>query len=218
MEKQVMKTILRQNKCGQTCLFRVWVLEFLRLIQSVWCLLFWLSFFFHKMSIRITHTRGRLRGDWVLRIVQGTWWIFSWGKWLLLLLVLTLIPWKCPVVFVYRTISSVVLSVNGLPRWLSGKEPTYNAGVTGDGGSTPGLGSSPEKEMAAFSILAWRIPWTEKTGRLHGVTKGPTRLKWHRRYAQWVWIFNEKGKVSVNSCPYRLEFCILWLMRLVWAL
>ena len=144
MEKQVMKTILRQNKCGQTCLFRVWVLEFLRLIQSVWCLLFWLSFFFHKMSIRITHTRGRLRGDWVLRIVQGTWWIFSWGKWLLLLLVLTLIPWKCPVVFVYRTISSVVLSVNGLPQWLSGKELACKAGIAvGASGLIPGQEISP---------------------------------------------------------------------------
>ena len=34
-----------------------------------------------------------------------------------------------------------------------------------------------EKEMAASNILAWRNPWTEKTGRLHGVTKGPKRLK-----------------------------------------
>ena len=29
-----------------------------------------------------------------------------------------------------------------------------------------------EKEMAAHSsILAWRIPWTEEPGRLHGVTR-----------------------------------------------
>ena len=26
------------------------------------------------------------------------------------------------------------------------------------------------------SILAWRIPWTEQTGRTHGVTKSRTRL------------------------------------------
>ena len=31
----------------------------------------------------------------------------------------------------------------------------------------PGLGRSPEKEMVTHSsILAWRIPWTEKPGRL----------------------------------------------------
>ena len=26
------------------------------------------------------------------------------------------------------------------------------------------------------SILAWRIPWTEEPGRLHGVAKSRTRL------------------------------------------
>ena len=32
----------------------------------------------------------------------------------------------------------------------------------------PALGRSPEKEMATHSsLLAWRIPWTEETGRLH---------------------------------------------------
>ena len=31
---------------------------------------------------------------------------------------------------------------------------------------------SLEKEMATvFSILAWKIPWTEESGRLHRVTK-----------------------------------------------
>ena len=31
----------------------------------------------------------------------------------------------------------------------------------------PGLGRSPEKEMATHSsILAWRIPWTEEAGSL----------------------------------------------------
>ena len=36
---------------------------------------------------------------------------------------------------------------------------------------------SLEKGMANYSsILAWRIPWTEEPGGLHGVTKGRTRL------------------------------------------
>jgi len=30
--------------------------------------------------------------------------------------------------------------------WLSGKEPTFSAGDTGDVGSIPGLGRSPGKE------------------------------------------------------------------------
>ena len=34
----------------------------------------------------------------------------------------------------------------------------------------PGLGRSPEKEMATHSsLLAWNIPWTEETSGLHGV-------------------------------------------------
>ena len=37
-------------------------------------------------------------------------------------------------------------------------------------GSIPGLGSSLEKEMATHSrILAWRIPWTEESGRLQSM-------------------------------------------------
>ena len=42
----------------------------------------------------------------------------------------------------------------GLPRWLSGKESTCQAGDPGD---------PLEKEMASHSsIVAWEIPWTEK--------------------------------------------------------
>ena len=42
----------------------------------------------------------------------------------------------------------------------------------------PSLNEDPmEKEMAAHSsILAWRIPWTEEPGGLHGVIKSWTRL------------------------------------------
>ena len=45
----------------------------------------------------------------------------------------------------------------------------------GDLGSIPGSARSPEKEMATHSsILAWRIPWTEKPGRLQ--TMGSQRV------------------------------------------
>ena len=41
------------------------------------------------------------------------------------------------------------------------KNPHVNAG---DAVSIPGLGRSPEKEMATdSSIPAWEIPWTEKS-------------------------------------------------------
>ena len=46
-----------------------------------------------------------------------------------------------------------------------------NAGDTGDAGLILGLGRSPlEEKMAAHSsILAWRIPWTEKPGGLQSM-------------------------------------------------
>ena len=41
------------------------------------------------------------------------------------------------------------------------KNPPAAAGDAGDQGSIPGLGRSPEQEMATYSsILAWEIPWT----------------------------------------------------------
>ena len=40
---------------------------------------------------------------------------------------------------------------------------------------TLGQEDPPEKEMATYSsILAWRIPWTEETGRLQSMV--PQRL------------------------------------------
>ena len=54
--------------------------------------------------------------------------------------------------------------VIGLLRRLSGKESTCNAGDTG---WSLGKEDPLEEEMATHSsILAWRIPWTEKPGRL----------------------------------------------------
>ena len=51
-----------------------------------------------------------------------------------------------------------------LPRWLSGKESTYQAGLT--------LGQEDplEKEMATHSTaLAWDISWTEEPGELQSI-------------------------------------------------
>ena len=49
-----------------------------------------------------------------------------------------------------------------------------NAEDTRDAGSIPGSGIFPgEKEMATHSsILAWKIPWAEKPGGLHGGLQG----------------------------------------------
>ena len=64
-----------------------------------------------------------------------------------------------------------VMCYAGLPRWLSGRESTCNAG---DRSLIPELERSLEKEMAThYSILAWEIPWAEEPDELHsmGVTQ-----------------------------------------------
>ena len=54
--------------------------------------------------------------------------------------------------------SQVVLVVKNLPT---------NAGHLRDMGLIPGSGRSLREEMATyFSILAWKIPWTEESGGL----------------------------------------------------
>ena len=55
----------------------------------------------------------------------------------------------------------------GLSRWLSGIESACN---TGDEGSIPGSGRSPEDGMATHSnVLAWKIPWAEEPGGLQSI-------------------------------------------------
>ena len=70
---------------------------------------------------------------------------------------------------VLRLVLALDLS-GGSPGRSVVKNPLANAGGTGDGGSIPGSGRSPEKEMTAHSsILAWRIPWTEEPGGLRSM-------------------------------------------------
>ena len=54
------------------------------------------------------------------------------------------------------------------PRWPSGKEYTYNAGDT-KLRFDPWVGKSPwrRESLSTLVLLPWRIPWTEKPGRLY---------------------------------------------------
>ena len=66
------------------------------------------------------------------------------------------------------------------PGSSAGKKSACNAGNTGDMSLIPGWEDPLEKEMANYSnILAWEIPWTEKTGGLQSIQsqKGQTRLR-----------------------------------------
>ena len=50
------------------------------------------------------------------------------------------------------------------------KNPTANAGAIRDSGSIPGPEDPLEEGRAMhFSILAWRIPWTEEPGGLQSI-------------------------------------------------
>ena len=63
----------------------------------------------------------------------------------------------------------------GLPWWFSGKESVCSAGAAGDTGSILGSEDPLEKEMTThYSILVWKIPWTEDFGGLQsrGLQKG----------------------------------------------
>ena len=45
-----------------------------------------------------------------------------------------------------------------------------NAQDAGDAGSIPGLGRSPEEEMATrSSSFVWKIPWTEECGGIQSM-------------------------------------------------
>ena len=60
-----------------------------------------------------------------------------------------------------------VYGVGGFPGGSVVKNLPAGAG---DAGSIPGLGRPPGGGMATHSsVLAWRIPWTEKPGRLQSM-------------------------------------------------
>ena len=69
----------------------------------------------------------------------------------------------------YKFMLDINIDINflrGLSQWLSGKESPCNAGDAGDMGLIPRSGRSPGGGHGNYSILAWRIPWTEEPGRL----------------------------------------------------
>ena len=56
------------------------------------------------------------------------------------------------------------------PSGITVNNPLVNAGDARNVGSIPGSGRSPGEGMATHSsIVAWRIPWTEKSGGLQSM-------------------------------------------------
>ena len=63
--------------------------------------------------------------------------------------------------YIYLLLKNKAIYIT-LPGGSDGKESAYNKG---DQGLIPGSGRSPrEGNGYPLSILAWRTPWTEKTG------------------------------------------------------
>ena len=59
---------------------------------------------------------------------------------------------------------NVASALKGLARWCSGKESACQFRGHRDAGSIPGSGRSPGTENGEIlSILAWKLPWTEKS-------------------------------------------------------
>ena len=84
------------------------------------------------------------------------------------------------------------------PGGSDGKASAYNVG---DARSIPGLGRYLEKKMAAhFRTLAWKIPWTEKCGRLQSM--GSQRIG-----HDWA--------TSLSLGPKQQYF--LWSISIVWG-
>ena len=77
---------------------------------------------------------------------------------------------QCIMIFFYEILVTSYL-INGLPRWLSGIEPTCQCRRHRRWRLVPWVGKIPWKRAWTHTrthsrILAWRIPWTEETGRL----------------------------------------------------
>ena len=77
------------------------------------------------------------------------------------------------------------------------KKPPANAGDATDVGSIPGSGRSPG---VGSSILVWKIPWTEDTGRLYGPwgsQKSQTRLMPENTLCATCWGNSEQETKSL---------------------
>ena len=62
-----------------------------------------------------------------------------------------------------------------------------------------------EKEMATHSsILAWKIPWTEKPGRLQFI--GSQELDMTQRYLSFSTLLEESGNLDINLNPLFLKY------------
>ena len=123
------------------------------------------------------------------------------------------------------------LNCQGFPAGASGKEPTCPWRRSETWVSSLGAEDPLEGSMATHSsILAWRIPWTEEPGGLHGVAKSWTRLKWLSMHAiswevliwidmiltwllHWVLVF-QMAREQLQPVSFLLLCCVVFCLEL----
>ena len=61
-----------------------------------------------------------------------------------------------------------------------------------------------EETPTLSSILAWKIPWTEKPGRLQFI--GSQELDMTQRYLSFSTLLEESGNLDINLNPLFLKY------------
>ena len=103
----------------------------------------------------------------------------------------------------------------GLP---GGSDRTRSTCSAGDLNSVPGLGRPPETGIATHSsILAWRIPQTEETGRLQSTGLQRAGCGWHFHFSMSYFTVAARTKCHrpVGSYTQDDYFSLLWRIQ-VW--
>ena len=94
------------------------------------------------------------------------------------------------------------MCVYGLPRWLSSKEPTCNAGATGDAGSFLGSGRSPEGRHGnplQYSYLKNPMDRGARQTTAHGVTKNWTEFQRIARRDKKAFLSDQCKEIEENN-------------------
>ena len=105
-------------------------------------------------------------------------------------------------------------ALQGFPGGTSPKEPACQCRRLRDRGSIPGSEDPPEEEMATHSsILAWRIPWTEKPDRLQSVGSQRVRHYWsNKQLSVHAWTAACQASLSITNCQSSLKLMSIELV------
>ena len=95
---------------------------------------------------------------------------------------------------------------------LTVKNPLDNAGGARDMDSIPGSGRSPRGGNGnSFSILAWRIPWTEKTGGLWSTGSQRVGHDWAQIHTHNSKKAGKESKMHTCGTVEQLTAAYYWL-------